>query len=1269
MAEEIVQQLGFSVTDALSALANMDTALGNFGLNLDALAQKITAWNTTGAAMVTVLKDISSNATTASEAVRKLNAAMNAPQAAPRPQSGPQATSEQREAAKIFEQTRTAQERHAATLGNLGSLLRSGALDQDTYTRALSQANNKLEDATRLASKFVVSWETLGRVVMTQAIVRALSALRDAIHGSFSSFMDFQTRLSEIRAIMPGLGDSLDVISQKVAALSVQFNIPLAQVAEAQYQTLSEQFLTVSEQSNVMTAAFKLSKVAVMDAGHAVLLITEALHAYQMSSEEAERVAAIFFTTIEQGRVRGEELAASLGKVMPVASELKVSLEELSGLMATLTIGGIKPAESATALRSAMMSLLKPTVDLRKELRNLGYESGAQMVSALGLEGTMLKLRESADENIATYVKYMANVRGLAGALRATGDAGEKQAAVMKAIREQTVQLFNQKYKLFIESDAQKTLAEINKLKVFLTTDLGATVSGAVGKMLGFIGGAETLIAVIKGIAPAAVLATTALAAYAATVKVLEINAQLAAAKSTLLAAALQTAGAALAVYTVYGIMQSKLEQQLDATLRHFEKTEKDKIDVAFQAAQHRLQLEDYFNQETVRKAEQTVAETRKKYFAVVDDTKDANKSLSDSVHTIALKITEAAEKEVHILRNLAKEADTAVVNSVKQQAELQGRLADEQFQNQNRLLSQQEQGEALQRRAWQLARQAAESMGRAKTPQDLELAQSQFKRAEADAQSAKSLAERQRDMLALTDAERVYQAVLRQEISSQDILQRNRKTQAAEAAAAAAAEEQRVTRMRMLTKAIAADMELFNKKGEPLSQDQRAKAIVKLNADIQAFDQAMSAGKSWNVSQWINFESLKQQMRTTAEGAVTQVEVRDLRTAPEALLELHDRITRGLGPILVEVEPILRKKFAPEEIAKMNIAEAINQAGSIPRETADQYKVTREEINSVTKSLQQMDTAQRGILGTAAQYKVLTDSVWQRTKVGLNTGFGIGPRAAGQRPDAMFAITEQEGALKSAEAAYNRIKATAVYLSQNPQRIDTKNLDQLREAVAQFKELRPWSLSSYDKALDVYMEKIREIFELQERISGSRQKFPDLQRAVKESGVNMDELNKQFPEGAKKLKEITDSANQLPAALNNAVSAAASLVDQLAQAAGMWQMIGSMSMSADEEMTAAHGGMAFLAGGGRPRGTDMIPAMLSPGEMVMSAKSVRQFAGQLTAMNAGVRPSQHHASGGHVTNVGDIHVAVQGGGSGVQTARTIAHELRREVRRGIAVL
>ena len=63
-------------------------------------------------------------------------------------------------------------------------------------------------------------------------------------------------------------------------------------------------------------------------------------------------------------------------------------------------------------------------------------------------------------------------------------------------------------------------------------------------------------------------------------------------------------------------------------------------------------------------------------------------------------------------------------------------------------------------------------------------------------------------------------------------------------------------------------------------------------------------------------------------------------------------------------------------------------------------------------------------------------------------------------------------------------------------------------------------------------------------------------------------------------------------------------------------------------------GAVSYLAGGGRPRGTDTVPAMLTPGEFVMSRPAVNRIgAGRLAAMNSG-------AGGGGV----NVTVNVNGG-------------------------
>lgn len=88
------------------------------------------------------------------------------------------------------------------------------------------------------------------------------------------------------------------------------------------------------------------------------------------------------------------------------------------------------------------------------------------------------------------------------------------------------------------------------------------------------------------------------------------------------------------------------------------------------------------------------------------------------------------------------------------------------------------------------------------------------------------------------------------------------------------------------------------------------------------------------------------------------------------------------------------------------------------------------------------------------------------------------------------------------------------------------------------------------------------------------------------------------------------------------------------------------------------------FATGGLARGTDTVPAMLTPGEVVMNRNASQRFFSDLSRMNAGMKPLYRQA-GGTVDNsvtVGDIHIH---GGKPNFSARDVARELQREIRRG----
>jgi TP901 family phage tail tape measure protein len=97
-------------------------------------------------------------------------------------------------------------------------------------------------------------------------------------------------------------------------------------------------------------------------------------------------------------------------------------------------------------------------------------------------------------------------------------------------------------------------------------------------------------------------------------------------------------------------------------------------------------------------------------------------------------------------------------------------------------------------------------------------------------------------------------------------------------------------------------------------------------------------------------------------------------------------------------------------------------------------------------------------------------------------------------------------------------------------------------------------------------------------------------------------------------------------------------------------------------------GGFAgYFSGGGISRGIDTMLARVNPNEFIMNPQSSMRFKSQLAAMNMGWGGNPQGQ--GPTTNVGDIHVNVQGGQSSMQTINEIGAGLRRAIRRGVIQL
>jgi hypothetical protein len=302
MSDEIISTLGFDVAGALDALTRLDTMLETSSRSFQTFAAAIGSWNSQTSATLAAFTAIATSANNTATALNNLAAAQ----------------------AKV----KTSQ---VASSGSSGGGGNAGGKGPGAGLGSEHQTN------------WLMTPETLARVMQTQLLIRGINTVRDAFEEAYTSALKFSKSVSEIRAV--DAGRNFAQISDDLRKLSDQFNQPIGEVAEAQYQAISNQFSTTAQQADILTAANALSKTTAQSLGDAVQVLAGVLNAYGESSDHAGQRAAQLFTTVQLGHMRLKDLETAMGRVQSIASTAGISIEELEASLVTLSLGGLKASE------------------------------------------------------------------------------------------------------------------------------------------------------------------------------------------------------------------------------------------------------------------------------------------------------------------------------------------------------------------------------------------------------------------------------------------------------------------------------------------------------------------------------------------------------------------------------------------------------------------------------------------------------------------------------------------------------------------------------------------------------------------------------------------------------------------------------------------------------------------------------------------------------------------------------------------------------------
>jgi hypothetical protein len=119
--------------------------------------------------------------------------------------------------------------------------------------------------------------------------------------------------------------------------------------------------------------------------------LTSAMVDYKVPADQAATVTSKLVAATSQGKMTFEELASSMSAILPVASANHVSLDDILGDLASMTVHGMSAQQATQNLADAIRHMAAPTQVQSKELAVLGMNATevSKSLGEKGLSGTI----------------------------------------------------------------------------------------------------------------------------------------------------------------------------------------------------------------------------------------------------------------------------------------------------------------------------------------------------------------------------------------------------------------------------------------------------------------------------------------------------------------------------------------------------------------------------------------------------------------------------------------------------------------------------------------------------------------------------------------------------------------------------------------------------------------------------------------------------------------------------------------------------------------
>lgn len=307
-----------------------------------------------------------------------------------------------------------------ADIRNLSWLLKVQGADE--AAKAVEGLDSKVDKAKsgmlgledrlgNLGDKFIGIGGKLGIAggavtLLGAGITKATEPLKTIGSEAFNWAKDLDTAVRQVSTLTTDGILPVDKIKKEVRAISDATGRAQSEVANAMYEALSSG-IDESKVVDFTKSAITLSEAGFTDLGTSIDATTTILNAYGNKAFDVGKISDILVKTQDKGKITVDELAKSIGRVIPTAAAAGINVDQLGAAYSILTAKGMNARIATTNLEGMLSELSTTGSQVDKVLRMRTGKSFAQLSDEGVNLGEVLSIVQGAADDAGLTLKDM----------------------------------------------------------------------------------------------------------------------------------------------------------------------------------------------------------------------------------------------------------------------------------------------------------------------------------------------------------------------------------------------------------------------------------------------------------------------------------------------------------------------------------------------------------------------------------------------------------------------------------------------------------------------------------------------------------------------------------------------------------------------------------------------------------------------------------------------------------------------------------------------